>query len=239
MPCTLKVKRLFITTILLCFCLVLQAQHPSKQRHNNKPIASKDSLSSVQLLNINECQKGITGIQIEFLKDDTLTQPQYLQLFKFNDEIDENDSTRDTISLVKIYPIQEIQKTQGVLYTETSGRFAICAAIKKDDRWVRSILSNSITIGYCSIINFPPVYNKNTSPKYIPTLTNIQVLEFYIFDRVGETVYTHKNNDISWNGKYPNGNECATGIYYFHCEYIDIANGSKQQSISGMIDLKN
>lgn len=238
MPGTLKVKHL-LTTILLLWCgIVVQAQSPNKKR-SNKPELPKDSLASTVLSHINDCQKGITGLKIEFLQDDTLTPPQYIQLYKFIDEVEENDSTYDTIELVRIYPIQEIQKQQGVLYTETKGRFAVRAAIKKDERWVRSILSNSITISYCSIINFPPVYNKNTSPKYIPTLTNVQVVEFNIFDRVGETVYTHKNNDISWNGKYPNGNECASGIYYFHCEYIDVANEGKQQSISGMIDLKN
>ncbi len=242
MPGTQNVKQLYIIILLICCSVFVQAQG-----NRNKPIAQKkDSLATPTLSLISDCTKGIYSLQILLpIPDSLTTPPQYIQLYS-NVDIDEvKDTTADvnhitdTIELVHNYTIKDIEKTEGRLYPETEGVYYIRTAIRKADKWEFSLFTPPIRLQYCSIVDFPPVYNKNTIPKYIPTLTNVQVIEFYIFDRVGETVYTHKNNDINWNGKYPNGNECATGIYYFHCEYIDIANGSQQQSISGMIDLKN
>lgn len=241
MPGTLKVKKLSVIILLLFCSAFVQAQG-----NRNKPIAQKkDSLATPLLTLITDCSKGIHSLQILLPAPDSLTTPpQYIQLYSDVDTEPANDSVldashiTDTIELVQTYTIKDIEKTEGRLYPETEGVYYIRTAIRKADKWEFSLYTPPVRLHYCSIVNFPSIFELSKNKAYTPTLINIQVVEFYIFDRVGETVYTHKNNNINWNGKYPSGSECAEGIYYFHCEYIDIANEGKNQSVSGMIDLK-
>lgn len=236
MPVNTTVKHLFFVLLLLCTSTWVQAQ----RNRNTQVVQKKDSLAMPSLELITDCTQGIHGLKIGFAPQDTLTTPpQYVQLYRWVEIRDESDTTADTIELVRSYSIDDIEKAKGTLYPDVEGKYYIRTAIRKNEKWETSLFTTEVGIKYCSTVNFPPVFELGKTNIYTPTLTNIQVVEFYIFDRVGTTVYSHRNNDIMWNGKNADGQDYPVGVYYFHCEYIDVANGGEQKSLSGMIELKH
>jgi hypothetical protein len=227
---------------LLCFGLLLLAycngiaQKPSK----TNIIADTIPLTAPILSIVGGCEKGINLIEVDIDEEDTSNTFNTFILNKHLINSNPLDSLKDTVVALKVFTFDELQKRDFIIQPDKEGIYSLKVKQKKGDVLKESPLSKMLTVHYCSALELYNFFDKSKVQAYTPKkLFNIQVLEFNVFDRIGETVYLHKNNNIFWEGNYINGQNCPNGIYYYHCEYLDIADGNKKKSQSGMIELKN
>lgn len=237
-----KARRVFILCALLLFGIAANAQRGTK--HKDKkiavPEAPKDSVATPKIEVYTNCKQGIYGILLSQPDADTLPLPNFYSISK----IPENFVGADTnVQYKKIETTIENNASSGaplLYFPPSSGKYVAKAVLFKNSKNVYSGWSDTVTIMFCSKLEFPDFFNREIEKTYRPpSLINIQIVAFDIFDRKGNPVYTHKNNDINWDGNYPDKQICPTGVYYYHCEYIDLAADGEKKSLSGMIELKN
>lgn len=230
----------FKNFVSLSIGLLLFATTYGQKKGKQQPAIDTFSLEKPTITINSNCVFGFTTIKVETDSDDTLLAAKKVNLYKLAENIAADDSITDTLSLVRTFTMPELEKNGYIIHTNANGKFAIETILNREGNIFTSPLSSFISVSYCSIIEFGSVFDKISSDNYKPKrLVNIQIKEFTIFDRIGETVYTHDNNTIQWDGTNLNGIECANGVYYYHCEYIDMANNGEKKSLSGMIELKN
>lgn len=192
----------------------------------------------------NNCSLGITSLSINLNLDeaDTNFKSKTVSLLKLKKSatlLDSISNPKDTIELIGIYSIDDLEKREYTLQPQKEGKYILKVQEQTNDTLRLSNYSNIANVSYCSALEFSNVFDISETGVYTPKkIFNVQVIEFSIFDRVGSTVYTHTNNSITWNGNYPDGQKCPNGIYYYHCEFVDVTNNKVKKSKSGMIELK-
>ncbi len=188
----------------------------------------------------SDCKYGIATLSLDTTLLDSSQKIKKISLYRRREDVDFSDTLADTLAKVKVLTLKELEQLNNTIIPENEGTYTLQYLVEVNENLKTSPFSKFVTLLHCSIIRFNSVFNQAQETSFTPLkLVNIQIIEFSIFDRVGETVYTHNNNTISWNGKYPNGRECSNGVYYYYCKYKDIAENSAEKSLSGMIELKN
>jgi hypothetical protein len=225
------------------------AQNSRKNNRNSpkKPVLADTVIKLPAIATLtpgNNCKKGITDILVEINPTDTSTvNPTWLYVYLVNNPFDISDSATvaDTIKPYIISTISEIEKNNFRLYLDKPGLYFVKTATGTAAKPIFSKNSDTVEALFCSLIEFPTVFNRHEKKTYTPgPFINIQIREFDIFDRAGNTAYHHTNNDINWGGNYPDNKPCPAGIYYYHCSYTDLTNDSgEKKSLSGMIELKD
>lgn len=227
---------------ILCLGILLILSSSGFSQQLNKNILSSDTipLKAPSVSIVNGCEYGISLIEVLVDTADSTLAKTTFTLYKYIEDINLPDSLADTIRVIKSFTFKDLEENDFLIKPEKEGLYSLKAKQKTEDIFKESLHSKKIFVSYCSSVEFYNNYTKAKNKNYVPKkLFNVQVIEFSIFDRIGKTVYLHKNNNISWNGSYLNGQDCPNGIYYFHCEYIDVADNNKKKSQSGMIELKN
>lgn len=227
---------------LLCFGVLLLVCNYSIAQKNSKTKIATDTipLPIPEVSIVGDCNFGISLIEIIIDEEDSTLSSKTFTLYKHNTATTPLDSLTDTIVEISTCDFEELQKRNFQIKPTKEGVYSIKVKQRKGGIFKESQPSKKLAISYCSAIEFFNTFDKSKVQAYtFKKLFNIQVIEFSIFDRIGETVYLYKNNNISWDGNYNSGQICPNGIYYYHCEYIDIADESKKKSQSGMIELTN
>jgi gliding motility-associated-like protein len=226
----------------LFFSLLLFSTVVGKAQKKIKPEEKTDSIiiTAPKVIVNNDCRFGIATLSLDTALSDSAQKIKKISLYKKRENIDFSDTLADTLTKVKVLTLKDLEQADNIIIPENEGTYTIQYLIEVNEKLKPSPFSKFVTLLHCSIIKFNSVFNKAQETSFTPSkLVNIQITEFSIFDRVGETVYTHNNNTVSWNGKYLNGKECPNGVYYYYCKYKDIAENSAEKSLSGMIELKN
>lgn len=239
--------RVWLFTLLLLVASTVLAQPRNKGgKLKKQPVTVIDSVlkhpSKVELTATGNCVKGTTEITAELRLTDSTVIPDRVFFYRLPDTLQEPDSTiPDSVLFEKSYEYNSIVGNKNVLYGLLPGRYYAKTMTAKQGKAVFSSPGNVVEVSFCSKIEFPPIFDRAEKTLYTPgPFINVQIIEFDIFDRMGETVYSRKNNDIIWDGNYPNKQSCVAGVYYFHCSYIDLSqNDGAAKSLSGMIELKN
>ncbi len=239
--------RVWLFTLLLLVSGTVLAQPRNKgNKPKKQPVTVIDSVikypSRIELTATGNCVKGTTEIFTELRITDSTVIPDRVFLYRLPDTVQEPDSTiPDSVLFEKSYEYNSITVNKNVLYGLLPGKYYAKTMTAKQGKFIYSRPSNAVEVSFCSKIEFPPVFDRALQTLYAPgPFINVQIVEFDIFDRMGGTAYSHKNNDIVWDGNYPNKQPCATGVYYFNCSYIDLSqNDGTTKTLSGMIELKN
>lgn len=233
--------KFFILPLLLLSCLATQAQRGTKPK-DKKPIVQeepKDSVSPPLIQVYPNCQSGLYGMMISRPVNDTLMAPQYFFIYLLEGDAHTTDSNGYRETRIKLENPATVDNPY-LFFPKNKGKYVAKAAIQRNSKTVYSLWSDTVTISFCSKLEFPDVYDRSSEKTYHPPhLINIQIVAFDIFDRIGNPVYSHKSNDINWDGNYTDKQKCPAGVYYYHCEYIDLAADGEKKSLSGMIELKN
>jgi hypothetical protein len=243
------VKFWFIGVVILVQVLPALGQNTRRNTRNfqKKPIPVDTVIkqpATAMLTMGHDCKKGITDILVEIAPTDTATiDPTWLYIYAIDEanEVQDTAQLSDTLHPYLISTITEIEKNNYRLYLDKPGKYFVRTATGNAYKPVLSKNSDTVSATFCSVIEFQSIFNRYEKRAYTPgPFINIQIQEFDIFDRMGNTAYHHKNNDISWDGNYPNHTPCPAGIYYYHCSYIDLTNDDgEKKSLSGMIELKD
>ncbi|MGV3596257.1 MAG: gliding motility-associated C-terminal domain-containing protein [Bacteroidota bacterium] len=242
----MQVRVLLFTLLLLITSTVMAQPRNKGSKPKKQPVIVTDSVikypSRIELTATGNCIKGTTEVITELRVADSTITPDRVFLYRLPDTLKEIDTTvSDSALFEKSYEYASITANKNMLYGLLPGRYYAKTMTAKQGKMVFSIPSNIVEVSFCSKIEFPPIFDKTVQTLYTPgPFINVQIVEFDIFDRMGGTAYSHKNNDIVWDGNYPNKQPCAAGVYYFHCSYIDLSqNDGAAKSLSGMIELKN
>lgn len=239
--------RVWLFTLLLLVTSTVMAQPRNKGNKPKKPpVAVVDSVikypARIELTATGNCIKGTTEVSTELRVADSTIIPDRVFLYRLPDTMQEPDTTMsDSVLFEKSYEYTSIINNKNVLLGLLPGKYFAKTMTAKQGKTVFSVPSNVVEVSFCSRIEFAPIFDRAEQTLYAPgPFINVQIVEFDIFDRMGGTAYSHKNNDIVWDGNYPNKQPCTAGVYYFHCSYIDLSqNDGAAKSLSGMIELKN
>ncbi len=230
------------TSLFCLILLLLSAPFCKAQKGKEHTAIHTDSLIiPIPTISVNNtCTYGIATIAVNINKKDSSQSIQKINLYKKRENINPTDTAADTLIIVNVFSLKELEKQNYIIIPKQQGEYAVRFLVEAKEIIRRSPLSQFVTLLHCSSIVFNDFFDKEKTANYTPQkLVNIQITEFIIFDRTGETVYTHNNNTVLWNGTYPNEQQCPNGIYYYHCKYIDMAQNSSKKSLSGMVELKN
>ena len=74
-----------------------------------------------------------------------------------------------------------------------------------------------------SLLVFPNVFTPNddgSNDYYVPEIQGCILIEWSVFNRWGNRVFSSLENIYGWDGRYL-GRMCPEGVYYYSCLYID------------------
>lgn len=107
-----------------------------------------------------------------------------------------------------------------------------------------SELSNIVCVDNCPTYNLPNAFTPNgdgQNERFRPfSICFIERVEFRVFNRWGEVVFTTNDPEINWDGTNLQGQPLKEGTYYYSCRYFErrvdgIAPGPEQ--LKGYIEL--
>ena len=65
--------------------------------------------------------------------------------------------------------------------------------------------------------------------------SSVEVLEYLIWNRWGNTVFSTTGQDLEWDGKVPSGEMASEGVYYYSLVFRD--GTGKEQKAQGFFHL--
>lgn len=214
------------------------SQPGRKPKKNVDHIDTVKKPAPARLMLTGQCLNGVSEVILTLDTADTLATPQSVYIYLTPAGTDVASLTLDSTHLYGIIEYPDIQRNNNRLLLGAQGTLYVKTAVKGR---VFSTGSNIINVTQCSSIEFPSLFDRSQKKIYSPqNMVNVQVLEFDIFDRIGNPVYSSKNNDINWDGTYPDKRPAISGVYYYNCIYLDLTTANQQKKTSaGMIELKN
>ena len=115
-----------------------------------------------------------------------------------------------------------------VTYEEHKPEIGIagCYAVTALDTFFNeSAFSNIICVDNCPYYQLPNTFTPNGDGQnelFRPyPYCFIDRVEFTVFNRWGQVVFTTTNPDLDWNGKNRQGNDLPEGTYYYTCRYFE------------------
>jgi hypothetical protein len=237
-----QLKTRFLKIVFVSF-IFLKGMSAFSQpaRHSKKDVFHKDTVKKpapALLMVTGDCLNGISEIILTLDSADTLATPQWVYVYLAPMGADITSLPYDSAHQYGVVNYADVLRNNNRLIINREGTLYVRTAVKGP---VFSTQSNTVNVTSCSSIEFPSSFDRTRKKNYSPeNMMNVQVVEFDIFDRIGNPVYSSKNNDINWDGTYPDKRPAASGVYYYNCIYIDIASDSQQRkTAAGMIELKN
>ena len=104
--------------------------------------------------------------------------------------------------------------------------------------------SNEVCIDNCPAYVLPNTFTPNDdsfNDLYVPRVNRfIESVEFNVFNRWGNKVFTTTDPAIKWNGQNLNGDDLNEGVYYYTCRVIEsrvFGSGERPKLLRGDIHL--
>ncbi len=100
--------------------------------------------------------------------------------------------------------------------------------------------SEEACVKNCPVFELPNAFTPNSDGQndfFIPYSSRfIETIQFKVFNRWGQLIYTTTDPQINWNGKNMNGKDVSDGVYYYTCEAYEQQN-QQPLILSGYIEL--
>ncbi len=100
--------------------------------------------------------------------------------------------------------------------------------------------SNEACANNCPVFKLPNVFTPNGDGQndlFVPYSSRfIETIQFKVFNRWGQLVYTTSDPQINWNGKNNGGKDVSDGVYYYTCEAYE-KQSQDPIMLSGYIEL--
>jgi gliding motility-associated-like protein len=100
--------------------------------------------------------------------------------------------------------------------------------------------SQVVCVNNCPVFELPNAFTPNGDGQndvFKPFRSRfIETIDFKVFNRWGQVVYTTKDPQINWNGSNGTGKEVSDGVYYYTCEAFE-SQGLPPIILSGYIEL--
>lgn len=106
-----------------------------------------------------------------------------------------------------------------------AGCYAIIAVDHNNNE---SATSSVICVNNCPIFELPNAFTPNGDGQndlFIPYRSRfIETIDFKVFNRWGQVVYTTSDPMINWNGMNESGKQVSDGVYYYTCQAFESTN---------------
>ena len=101
-----------------------------------------------------------------------------------------------------------------------------CYAVTAVDTFLNeSNLSNILCVDNCPLYNLPNTFTPNGDGQndlFTPyPFCFVESVEFQVFNRWGQLVYTTRDPGLNWDGRNLKGQELAEGVYYYTCRVFE------------------
>jgi gliding motility-associated-like protein len=114
------------------------------------------------------------------------------------------------------------------------------AVVAVDFTGNQSAASSSVCVENCPVYELPNAFTPNGDGQndiFRPYLARfIESVDFKVFNRWGQIVYTTTDPNLNWSGTNNNGKEVSDGVYYYTCEAFENL-GQTPIMLSGYIEL--
>ena len=100
--------------------------------------------------------------------------------------------------------------------------------------------SEVVCVDNCPVFELPNAFTPNGDGQndvFTPFRSRfIEAIDFKVFNRWGQIVFTTKDPQINWNGSNETGKQVSDGVYYYTCQAFE-SQGLSTISLSGYIEL--
>lgn len=114
------------------------------------------------------------------------------------------------------------------------------AVVAKDQAGNTSPFSTVVCVENCPVFELPNAFTPNGDGQndlFKPSRSRfIDRINFTIFNRWGQAIFTSNDPAINWNGENKSGQKMAEGVYYYTCEAFESQSGAPI-ILSGYIEL--
>lgn len=118
-----------------------------------------------------------------------------------------------------------------------AGCYAIIAIDHTDNESESSLV---VCVNNCPVFELPNAFTPNGDGQndiFKPFRSRfIETIDFKVFNRWGQVVFTTKDPQINWNGSNGTGKEVSDGVYYYTCQAFE-SQGLPPITLSGYIEL--
>ncbi len=223
--------------------LLLRAEHAGENVHNSSQISLEDEGEIYQIAVMGISDRGVAGIQLEIefnpgevmLLDPTLTSvTKNLQLFfgtvegiqriGILDLTGEGSLPAGEVAIVNIHAkgrdLNSIKISKAVLVDKDAQSLTLELSNELKREEVKSF---SQPKDFSLSQNFPNPFNPQTGIRYaLPQDANVRLVVFNVLgQKVKTLVDEHQTmgyNTVWWDGKDENGDQAASGIYFYRLE---------------------
>jgi gliding motility-associated-like protein len=120
-------------------------------------------------------------------------------------------------------------------------RIAGCySIITVDHNNNESVSSNVVCVNNCPVFELPNAFTPNGdghNDLFKPFRSRfIESIDFKVFNRWGQVVFTTTDPEINWNGTNPSGKLLSDGVYYYTCQAFE-SRSLPPINLSGYIEL--
>lgn len=141
-------------------------------------------------------------------------------------------------------PLEEIATVDAPLTKfehKPGDKIAGCyAVIAVDGNGNESPASTVVCVNNCPVFELPNAFTPNGDGRndiYKPFRSRfIETIDFKVFNRWGQVVFSTSDPQINWNGSNLSGKSLSDGVYYYTCEAFESQNHAPIQ-LSGYIEL--
>jgi gliding motility-associated-like protein len=112
--------------------------------------------------------------------------------------------------------------------------------IAVDHNGNESATSSPVCVKNCPVFELPNAFTPNGDGQndiFRPFRSRfIETIDFKVFNRWGQVVFSTKDPQINWNGQNRSGADVSDGVYYYTCEAFESLSQSPI-ALSGYIEL--
>jgi len=113
--------------------------------------------------------------------------------------------------------------------------------IAVDQNGNESIPSTEVCVNNCPVFELPNAFTPNgdgQNDRFTPFRSRfIETVNFKVFNRWGQIVFTTSDPQINWGGQNMSGNNVSDGVYYYTCEAFESQTTTTPIVLSGYIEL--
>ena len=137
--------------------------------------------------------------------------------------------------------VGEVPGTQLTFEHKPGEKIAGCyVVIAVDANGNQSQSSPVVCVENCPVFELPNAFTPNQDGQndlFTPYRSRfIETINFTVFNRWGQVIYTTNDPNINWNGENQSGKPVSDGVYYYTCEAFESQSGIPI-TLSGYIEL--